>query len=92
VITVISPTGSLQTGNAIVVTVVYYVISLIVGTLIGSVTSVVEAATATTVYLDLRMRREGLDADLRRVVDERAGGIPDARDPFATPAWAAVRP
>jgi len=39
------------------------------------------------VYLDLRMRHEGLDADLRRVVDERAAGIQDARDPFATPAW-----
>jgi hypothetical protein len=43
------------------------------------------------VYLDLRMRREGLDAELRRVVDERAAGIPDAGDPFATPAWAATR-
>lgn len=92
VISVISPTGSLQTGNAIAVTVVYYVISLIVGTLVGSVTAVVEAATATTVYLDLRMRREGLDADLRRVVDERAAGIPDARDPFQAPAWAGARP
>ncbi|WP_460579025.1 hypothetical protein [Humibacter ginsengisoli] len=92
VISVISPTGSIQTGNAIAVTVVYYVISLIVGTLIGSVTAVVEAATATTVYVDLRMRREGLDADLRRVVDERAAGIQDPRDPFATPAWAAARP
>ncbi|GAB3804567.1 hypothetical protein GCM10028798_25050 [Humibacter antri] len=92
VISVISPTGSIQAGNAIVVTVVYYVISLIIGTLIGSVTAVVEAATATTVYLDLRMRREGLDADLRRVVDERAAGIQDAGDPFSTPVWAAARP
>ena len=86
-ISVISPTGSLQSGNAITVTIVYYVITLIVDVLLGSVVSVVEAATATTVYLDLRMRREGLDADLRRVVDERAAGIRDERDPFATPVW-----
>ncbi|NNC13109.1 hypothetical protein HII28_14635 [Planctomonas sp. JC2975] len=91
VISVISPTGSLQSGNAITVTIVYYVLSLVVGTFIGSITSVVESATATTIYLDLRMRREGLDADLRRVVDERAAGIPDAGDPFATPAWIAQR-
>lgn len=88
VISVLSPTGSLQEGNAITVTIVYYVLSLIVGTLVGSVTAVVQAATATTVYLDLRMRREGLDSDLRRVVDERAAGMQDARDPFATPPWA----
>jgi hypothetical protein len=95
VLGIISPTGQLQSGGAITVTVVYYVISLIVGTLIGSVTAVVEAASATTVYLDLRMRREGLDADLRRVVDERAAGVQDARDPFATPAanpWQASAP
>jgi hypothetical protein len=91
VISLISPTGSFQAGNAIGVTIAYYVLSIIVGTLVGSVTAVVQAATATTVYLDLRMRREGLDAELRRVVDERAAGIPDARDPFATPAWAATR-
>lgn len=92
VISVISPTGSLQAGNALAVTIAYYVLSLIVGTLVGSVTAVVQAATATTVYLDLRMRHEGLDADLRRVVDERAAGIQDARDPFATPAWAVPSP
>lgn len=86
VIALISPTGSFQDGGAIGVTIGYYVLSLIVGTLIGSVTGVVQSATATTIYLDLRMRREGLDADLRRVVDARAAGQPDAGDPFATPA------
>lgn len=95
VIGIISPTGQVQGGDAIAATVVYYVISLVVGMLIGSLTAVVEAASATTVYLDLRMRREGLDADLRRVVDGRAAGVPDARDPFATPAadpWQASTP
>lgn len=86
VLALISPTGTIQDGGAIGVTIGYYVISLIVGTLVGSVTSVVQSAAATTVYLDLRMRREGLDADLRRLVDERAAGHPDAHDPFATPA------
>jgi hypothetical protein len=86
VVSLVSPTGSLQNGNAIGVTIGYYVLSLIVGTLIGSVTAVVQSAAATTIYLDLRMRREGLDADLRRLVDERAAGRPYAGDPFATPA------
>jgi len=86
VLSLVSPTGSLQDSNAIGVTIGYYVLSLIVGTLIGSVTAVVQSAAATTIYLDLRMRREGLDADLRRLVDERAAGRTDASDPFSTPA------
>ena len=86
VLSLVSPTGSIQEGGAIGVTIGYYLLSLIVGTLVGSVTSVIQSAAATTIYLDLRMRREGLDADLRRIVDERAAGHPDAGDPFATPA------
>ncbi|WP_022901591.1 hypothetical protein [Humibacter albus] len=91
VLAVISPTGSIQEGGALTVTIVYYAVSLTLSTLIGTVTAVIEAAAATTVYLDLRMRREGLDSELRRVTDARAAGLPDASDPFATPAPFASR-
>ncbi|WP_243063557.1 hypothetical protein [Humibacter sp. RRB41] len=97
VLAVIDPTGSLQSQASITVTIVYYGISLIVSTLVGSITSVIESAATTTIYLDLRMRHEGLDADLRRTVDDRAAGRQDASDPFATPrhepaAWQAAPP
>ncbi|MGN6128198.1 MAG: hypothetical protein ACTHON_16700 [Humibacter sp.] len=85
VIAVIDPTGSFRSQASIIVTIVYYGITLLVSILVGSITSVIESAAATTVYLDLRMRREGLDADLQRTVEDRAAGRQDGADPFATP-------
>jgi hypothetical protein len=55
--------------------------SLIVGSLVGAITGIAEAAARALVYVDLRMRREGLDLELRRAVE---AGEP-AEDVFASP-------
>ena len=73
--------------------VVVFAVSLVVGSVAGVITS----ANAAIVYIDLRMRREGLDLELARFAEERAAGSPSAtgpgaRDPYAAPAPTAGRP
>ena len=69
--------------------VVVFVVSLVVASVGGVVTS----SNAAILYIDLRMRREGLDLELARFAEERAAGSasatgPDARDPYAVPGRA----
>jgi hypothetical protein len=61
-----------------------YALLLLVSLVIGAITAVVQAATSCLVYVDQRMRREGLDLVLTRYVEDVQAGRP-AGDPFATP-------
>jgi hypothetical protein len=76
----IDPTG---TGAAVVVTVVTTIVTLVLSLLIGAITAVVQAALVAVIYIDLRMRREGLDLELQRYVELREAGQP-ADDPYRT--------
>ncbi|MBP2457732.1 hypothetical protein ABID70_000294 [Clavibacter michiganensis] len=95
--TVLFPNGELdfQTFDA---SVVFYLgaqlLSVVVSVVVGSIGAVVTSANAAILYIDLRMRREGLDLELARFAEERAAGAasatgPDARDPYRAPAGAA---
>ncbi|UKF31119.1 hypothetical protein [Clavibacter phaseoli] len=95
--TVLFPNGELdfQTFDA---SVVFYLgaqlLSVVVSVVVGSIGAVVTSANAAILYIDLRMRREGLDLELARFAEERAAGAasatgPDARDPYQAPAGAA---
>jgi hypothetical protein len=46
---------------------------------------VVQSATTALIYLDLRMRKEGLDLRLQRFVEDRAAGRAEASDPYVLP-------
>jgi hypothetical protein len=96
---VLFPNGELdfQTFDA---SVVFYLamqlLTVVVSVVIGGVGAIVTSANATIVYIDLRMRREGLDLELARFAEERAAGAasatgPDARDPYQAPAGAPGR-
>ena len=80
-----SLTGA-DAGSAAVAAISYGVL-LLLSVVIGSITNVIEAATGVVVYVDQRMRREGLDLVLTRYVEDRAAGRP-LGDPFATPQFA----
>lgn len=54
----------------------------------SAVALVIQSANASLLYVDTRMRREGLDLDLVRVVEQRQYGLP-TDDPFLTPGSAA---
>jgi hypothetical protein len=61
------------------------ILASIVGAIVGAVMSVVQTATVALLYLDLRMRKEGLDLELVRFVEARQSGRTDVRDPYLPP-------
>jgi len=62
--------------------IVVAIVSLAVQVAVAAVAIVIQAAVPTLLYLDTRMRREGLDAALQRDAAERAAGTTPSSDPF----------
>ena len=85
---VIDPTG---TGAALTITIITTVVTLVLSLLIGAITAVVQAALVAVIYIDLRMRREGLDLELQRFVEQRDAGQP-VGDPYGVPTDASTAP
>lgn len=77
---VVTPTGETDT-TAIITLVVSTVLVQIVTLLIQAVALVVGASAGTLLYVDARMRTEGLDHDLQSYVDQRQSGAV-AADPY----------
>jgi hypothetical protein len=67
------------------------VATLVLSVLIGAITSVVQAALIAVIYIDLRMRTEGLDLELERHVEARDAGLP-VGDPYLPNAGGAAAP
>jgi len=65
---------------------IVYALALFVTLILGAVIAVVQSATIALIYLDLRMRTEGLDLELQRYVESVQTGSP-LPDPYlATPS------
>ncbi|MFP7759762.1 hypothetical protein [Marisediminicola sp. LYQ85] len=79
---ILAPTG--DETVVIVVLVVTVVVSLIATVVISAVILVIQSATTALLYLDQRIRKEGLDLDLIRYVEARQVGDAGARNPFET--------
>ncbi|WP_166404682.1 glycerophosphoryl diester phosphodiesterase membrane domain-containing protein [Labedella endophytica] len=80
----IDPTGSTQ-GAAITTFVLTYILLILVSLIVAAVVSVVQAAAIALIYIDLRMRTEGLDLELVRFVEARQSGDASVPDPFPLP-------
>ncbi|MDO9396902.1 MAG: glycerophosphoryl diester phosphodiesterase membrane domain-containing protein, partial [Herbiconiux sp.] len=90
-IALVDPNNS---GTGIVAFIVLYLVFIAFSIVVGAVSAVVQAATVAVVYLDLRMRKEGLDIELVRYVESGgasagAGGDADPGsgrwpDPYGT--------
>ncbi|BCW07244.1 hypothetical protein NtRootA1_33820 [Arthrobacter sp. NtRootA1] len=73
---VISPHPDAETvASTLILTTV---ISMIIGALVGSVTFAFQTSVSALIYMDLRMRRDGLDVELMRLMESGADpdGIP----------------
>ncbi len=57
------------------------VLTIAVTIVVGAIGSVLLSAATALIYIDLRMRKEGLDLELQRVVELRASGA-SAPDPY----------
>ena len=79
--TIISPTGD-PDPSAIIAIVVAVVLTQVVTLLIQSVAVVVQATATSIIYIDCRMRREGLDIDLLAYIERRDSGAVGLPDPY----------
>lgn len=77
--TVINPNQSLDTLNT--TTLVIAIVSLVAQIVLGALVLVPQAAVPALLYLDARMRREGLDLVLQRHAEAKATGA-EPPDPF----------
>lgn len=79
--TIVTPTGD-PSPSAIIGVVFGAILTQVVTLLIQSVAVVVQATATAIIYIDCRMRREGLDIDLLTYVDRRDAGAEDLPDPY----------
>jgi len=61
-----------------------YLLSGIVGLVFGALAAVAQSAVAALIYIDYRMRKEGLDLDLTRFVEARQVGDIGVTNPYLT--------
>lgn len=88
-IPVIAPTGT-NDASAIAGFVLAILVPQLLIIVIQAIAAVVQATGATLVYLDCRMRHEGLDQDLLAAVERRQAGQDLGSDPFAVDPSRAV--
>jgi hypothetical protein len=79
--TILAPTGDGSVSTA--VTIASSVVVGAVSVAISALGVVMQSATYSLIYIDLRMRKEGLDLDLQRFVEARAFGDETVADPYS---------
>ena len=79
--TIIAPTGS-PDASAIIGVIVVLLLAQVLTLLIQSVAVVVQSTATALIYIDCRMRREGLDLDLLAYVERRDAGATVLHDPY----------
>ncbi|TBN55998.1 hypothetical protein EYE40_00505 [Glaciihabitans arcticus] len=67
---------------AIALLAVTYGLSSIIGLIFGVIAAVVLSAVTALIYVDIRMRKEGLDLELSRFVEARHDGDTNALNPY----------
>ena len=83
----INPNGD-NTGLA-VAGIVVYLLTNVLTVVFGAISAVVMSATPALIYIDIRMRKEGLDLELIRFVEARQSGDASVPDPYLVRAGAA---
>ena len=77
------PTGADTVGAAFASTyTLTQIVTTIVSSLIATITAIISTSVTALIYIDLRMRKEGLDLALMRFVDARQAGNADVPDPY----------
>ena len=87
----ISPNGGDQT-TGIVTALVVYIVTILFAVVFGAIGAVALAATPALLYIDLRMRTEGLDLELSRFVEARQAGDASVVDPYLLKAGPTAPP
>jgi hypothetical protein len=77
----VDPNGT-GSQTAIIVAVVVYIVQLAITLVVSAITAVIATATTALIYLDLRMRTEGLDLRLTAFVEARQLGETELENPY----------
>lgn len=80
----LDPNGT--SSGVIVAAIVVYVLTIVFAVVFGSIGAVVQSATPALLYIDIRMRKEGLDLELGRFVEARQAGDASVPDPYLVTA------
>ena len=84
-----NPAGELETDLTLYL--VLNLVAVVVAAVVGAIGSVLTTSAQVLLYLDRRIRLEGLDLELQRVVELRAAGVA-TDDPYASRASAPAPP
>lgn len=76
----LNPNG--QSDGLAIGAVVLYVLTIVVSIVFGAIAAVIQSATTALIYIDIRMRKEGLDLELSRFVEARQAGDSSVPDPY----------
>ena len=87
----VDPQGQ-KGGGPIVLAAVVSVLVIVIAVVFQSITSVVQSATTALIYLDLRIRTEGLDLELVHYVEAKQTGDASVTDPLLRGALATGMP
>ncbi len=79
--TILAPTGDPDVGTVVALLLGSLLTQAIV-LLIQTIATIVQSTAGALVYIDCRMRREGLDLDLSSYIDRRDAGAQDVPDPY----------
>ncbi|GAA3735784.1 hypothetical protein GCM10022239_09770 [Leifsonia bigeumensis] len=77
----VDPNGT-GSGYGIAIALIAYVVQLLVTLVVAAVTAIIQTAVTALIYLDLRMRKEGLDLALAKFVEARQAGAAGLADPY----------
>ncbi len=88
-VSVIDPNAAL---NAVIPSIILYGLLILITLVMAAVASVVQSATGALIYIDLRMRKEGLDLELARFVESSASARGATDDPYQAAGHPGVAP
>jgi hypothetical protein len=84
VVALLFPTNAIDSNGQTIVLMVSYAVLIMISLVIGSISSIIQSAATALIYIDLRMRKEGLDLYLTRFVETRQAGVETVGNPYAT--------
>ena len=84
IVTIVSTLGNPNADLAVIDDSFYwtFAVTTVITSLVGSLTAIIITASTSLIYIDLRMRREGLDLTLARFVEARQVGDTSVADPY----------
>lgn len=80
----LDPNGT-GSATAVIAAVVVYILQLVVTLVLSAIGAIIQTAATALIYIDLRMRKEGLDLELAKYVEGRQATTTSLGNPYLRP-------